>query len=115
MVAGNVYLENKIGVAEGFPTRDLGPDDMITTTEVANMLGVKEGQSIRVEVSFSLVSGSTSLNYLCLLLRLITFWRVCVLYRLICFKPSPQILTCSKDLFMITNRLHKRTPKAKQS
>ena len=43
MVAGNVHLENKIGVAEGFPTRSLGPDDMITTTEIAKLLGVTVG------------------------------------------------------------------------
>ena len=51
MIAGNVQRENKLGIAEGFPTQKLGKDDLITTKEVANSLGVTKGDIVTVEVS----------------------------------------------------------------
>ena len=46
MVAGDSLHERKIGLAKGFPIRELKRHEIITTTDVMSVLGTKPGDQI---------------------------------------------------------------------
>lgn len=50
MIAGNSSLERMIGVAPEFPNKIFGRNELATTTDVMNLLGVKEGDTIEAHV-----------------------------------------------------------------
>jgi hypothetical protein len=50
MIAGNSTLERMIGVAPEFPNRIFGRNELVTTTDVMNLLNVKEGDTIEAHV-----------------------------------------------------------------
>ena len=54
MLAGDSELEMKLGVAPGFPNVKLGRNDLVTTNDVLNLIGVSEGDEVQVDVSIVL-------------------------------------------------------------
>lgn len=52
MIAGNSTLERMIGVAPEFPNKIFKRDEIATTTDVMDLLGVKQGDTIEANVSF---------------------------------------------------------------
>jgi hypothetical protein len=50
MIAGDTVTERNTGMAPGFPIHKLGPKEMITTSDIASVLGVVEGDKIHAEV-----------------------------------------------------------------
>jgi hypothetical protein len=53
MIAGDSRLERKINVAPEFPKNLFGKDELATTMDVINILGLTEGQQIEAHVSFT--------------------------------------------------------------
>ena len=51
MIAGDSLHERKVGVAPGFPIRQLHRHEVITTSDVLAVLGAKVGDQIQVSVS----------------------------------------------------------------
>ena len=51
MVAGDSLHERKVGVAAGFPIRQLKRHEAITTNDVLAVLGAKAGDQVQVSVS----------------------------------------------------------------
>ena len=51
MIAGDSKLERNLGVAPGFPARELKQDELITTNDIMTVLDVKEGDVISTDVS----------------------------------------------------------------
>jgi len=51
MVAGDSLHERKVGVAQGFPIRQLKRDEAITTNDVLSVLGADIGDQMQVSVS----------------------------------------------------------------
>lgn len=49
MVAGDSIRERNIGVARGFPINKLGRHELITTQEIAHVLGVEEGDNLAID------------------------------------------------------------------
>jgi len=56
MIAGNSTLERIIGVGPEFPNKIFGKNELATTTDVMNLLGVKEGDTIEAHVRTSFLS-----------------------------------------------------------
>jgi hypothetical protein len=58
LVAGNTEKERNLGVSVGFPHKKLQRGEMITTKDIANVLGSKEGDTISAEFDlFQVISG----------------------------------------------------------
>jgi len=51
MIAGDQRLERKINVAPEFPNRLYNQHEIATTTDVLNILGLKEGDQMEAHVS----------------------------------------------------------------
>ena len=51
MVAGDSIRERNIGIAPGFPIKPLNRHELITTVDIASVLGLKVGEQIQVDVS----------------------------------------------------------------
>ncbi len=51
MIAGDQRLERKINVAPEFPNRLYDRHEIATTTDVLNILGLKEGDQMEAHVS----------------------------------------------------------------
>ena len=51
MIAGDSELERRIQIGHNFPNRILAQNEMITTTDVLQLLGQKIGDNIEVNVS----------------------------------------------------------------
>jgi hypothetical protein len=57
MVAGDSIRERNIGIAPGFPIRRLKRHELITTNDIAAVLGLKQGDQIQVDFDlFQIIS-----------------------------------------------------------
>ena len=55
MIAGDQRLERKINVAPEFPNRLYDRHEIATTTDVLNILGLKEGDQMEAHVSLMIL------------------------------------------------------------
>ncbi len=55
MIAGDSHLERKINVAPEFPKSLFGRHELVTTTDVMKILGLKAGQQVEAHVSFFII------------------------------------------------------------